>query len=410
MLIVIYRLLLWFSFPLLLIYTLTSSLTHRCPSYLLQRLGFALPILDKQPLWIHCASVGELNVALLLISAWHRRYPQDLILITSTTISSKRVFESQQHLNVHHCYLPLDYVSFSKRFLKCIRPRATVIVETEIWLNLFKNCAEHNVPIAIVNARVSQRTSKQKGWLRAYYEQSLAHTRIILAKSERDYAAYLALGALPWKTKTIGNLKYAIKVDNHLPNLINQPYLLAASTHDDEELQIARAWQAVKKNSFVLVIAPRHPQRTKKILRSLKKNKLRACCYLENGYEKDTNIIIFNRIGQLKSLMKHARLVFLGGSLVAKGGHNLLEAAALGTPQATGHYLDNVVEEAQALNNAGALIIIDNAASLIPLFKKVVTEPNSYAQNAKAAQDYLSLHADVAERYVEELERLGFQP
>lgn len=406
MLVATYRFLLWLSFPLLFIYTSILSLAYRCPSYLLQRLGFALPVLDKPPLWIHCASVGELNTALLFVAAWQRRYPQERILISSTTISAKRVFESNTLRNAQHCYLPLDYASFSRRFLRCVQPRAAVIMETEIWFNLFKNCTRHKVPIAIINARLSQKTLKRSRWVRAYYEHSLAQVQRILAKSQRDYSAYIELGALPWKIKMVGNLKYALKIDADLPKLINKPYLLAASTHEDEELQIAQIWQKTKKNGFVLVIAPRHPRRTKKILRTLTKNKLRASCYPSGGIAEDGDIIVFNRIGQLHALIKHAHLVFLGGSLVAKGGHNLLEAARLGTPQVTGHYLENVLEEAQALNHAGALMIVEHAASLIPLFEKAISGTSDYAQNVKAAQDYLDLHADIAERYADELEQL----
>ncbi len=283
-------------------------------------------------------------------------------------------------------------------------------METEVWFHLFHRCAELRIPTVIINARLSERTVNANVWVRRYYEQSMTPLKAVYAKSERDRETYIQAGAPPWKIKTLGNLKYAASFDEQLPDLINRPYILAASTHDDEELQIVGVWQRIEKRNFVLVIAPRHPRRAEKILNALQRNNIRADYYHPDTAVGDDDVILYNRIGQLPQLIKHARLVFLGGSLVNKGGHNILEAAMLGTPQVTGFYLDNIIEEAQALNEMGGLIIIDDAQALVDIFGKVIKQPDYYEKNALAAKNYLSRYADIAHRYIAELESLDFQP
>ena len=410
MIAVVYRLLLWAVFPLLLFYTVIVGIRYRSFRYILQRFGMCLPAIRERPLWIHCASVGELNTALLFLEQWAAKYPEDRILVTTNTISSARVFESKARHRMQHCYLPLDYTFLVKHFLNTLRPRAALIMETEVWFNLFHGCARLHIPTVIINARLSKRTANANVWVRRYYEQSLMALKAIYAKSERDRDTYIQVGAPPWKIKTLGNLKYAAKFEEQLPDLINRPYILAASTHDDEELQIARIWQQIEKRNCVLVIAPRHPERAEKILNALQRNHTQADYYRPDMTVNDGDVIIYNRIGQLPQLIKHARLVFLGGSLVNKGGHNILEAAMLGTPQVTGFYLDNIIEEAQALNEMGGLIIIDDAKALADIFANVVKQPNYYQKNAEAAKDYLSRYADIVQRYIAELEALDFQP
>lgn len=405
-----YRLLLWAGLPLLLLYTIAVGIRAHNFRYILQRFGMQLPTITQRPLWIHCVSVGELNTALLLLEQWINKYPEDQILVTTSTISAAAVFQSKANPRMQHCYLPLDYKFSVMRFLRKLKPRAAIIMETEVWFNLFRGCAELHTPTVIINARLSQHIADANVWIRHYYQHSLALPKAIYAKSERDRETYMQAGVPPWKIKTLGNLKYAANYETQLPNLINKAYILAASTHDDEELQIAKAWQQIDHRKFALVIAPRHPNRAQKIMRSLNRNRIPINCYNPNLAIGDGDIVLYDRIGQLPQLIKHAHLVFLGGSLVNKGGHNILEAAMLGTPQVTGFYLDNITEEAHELNKAGGLIVVDSAHVLADIFARVIKQPDYYKMNAEAAKNYLAQHADIAQHYIAELEALNFQP
>ena len=410
MITIAYRLLLWVGLPLLLLYTIAIGISAGSLRYILQRLGLRLPIIAEQSLWIHCVSVGELNTALLLLKQWLHKYPDDHILVTTSTTSAAEVFATKADPRMQHCYLPLDYTSLVMRFLRRLKPRAAIMMETEVWFNLFHGCDTLDIPTVIINARLSPRITDANLWVRRYYQHSLTLPKAIYAKSERDREVYMQMGVVPWQIKTVGNLKYATKFDEPLPNLIAKSYILAASTHDNEELQIAEAWQQIAAKDFVLVIAPRHPHRAEKIRRALSKKHIQINYYRSNTTLSDGDMVLYDRIGQLPQLIKHASLVFLGGSLINKGGHNILEAAMLGTPQVTGCYLGNIAEEAYALNKAGGLIIIDNAAALADIFTRVINQPDYYQRNATAAKNYLGQHADIAQHYIAALESLNLQP
>ena len=410
MLPLLYRNLLRLLFPALLLHAALLALRDRCSRYLPQRLGLRLPRSQRPPVWIHCASVGELNTALALAEAWRRAHPGDDVLLTSATITARRLFLQKTPAGMRHCYLPLDYPSLVRRFLQKTRPRCALIMEAEIWLNLFGECAARGVPVIIVNGRLSDKTLRPARYVKDYYRQSLAHVRAVLAKSARDRDNFVALGAAPEKTETCGNLKYAVRLSPREPahehGPIGRPYCLAASTHAGEELPVAEAWRAADTGDTPLVIAPRHPQRCGAIARQLR----RAGFAVAHGDERAPSgdraaIRLFCAIGQLPALMRHAQFVFLGGSLVRKGGHNLLEAAQLGTPQATGAHLEQVAEEARALREAGGLLVVNDASELSAIFTQAGR--GAYREMAAAAAAFVREQGDVAARYVERLQALG---
>ena len=415
MLPLLYRTLLRLLFPAILLHTAMLAARDRCRRYLPQRLGLCLPASPRPPVWIHCASVGELNTALALAEAWRGARPDDDVVLTSATITARRLFVQKAPAGMRHCYLPLDYPSLARRFLRRIRPRCALIMEAEIWLNLFAECAARDVPVIIVNGRLSARTLRPARYVKAYYRRSLAHVRAVLAKSARDYDNFVALGAPPEKTEHCGNLKYAarparpaVRASARARPLIQHRYCLAASTHAGEETAVARAWRAADVGDAVLVIAPRHPQRCGAIARRLRRAGFTVARIVEDapGRNEDRGAIrLFCGIGRLPVLIRHAQFVFLGGSLVAKGGHNLLEAARLGTPQATGPHLEQVAEEARALREAGGLLVIHDASELSAIFARAVG--GGYREMAANAAALMRAQSDVAARYVKRLQALG---
>ena len=402
----LYRFLLWIIFPVLAIITVAHGIKHHSLRYCLQRFSLFLPCLDKTSLWIHAASVGELNIALNLAHIWKKYHPQDSILISTTTATSGKVFEQKKISNVSHCYLPLDYPLFCRKFLKRVNLSTALIVETEVWLNLYKQCAKYNIFPIIVNARLSE-NSMRTSIVRRYYKVALQNVYAILARSEQDKLSYARLkpnGIL----ETVGNLKYMPSHSSDQPlRIITPEYIVAASTHDNEESLIADIWKNILGEKPLLVIAPRHIERSNKIVKHLRTKGLivKRITEVEND-DYNCDILIYDLIGHLESLMKYANLVFLGGSLIPKGGHNLLEAARLNIPQVTGPYLSNVKEEADDLLQHKGLLVINNATELKQVFETSIKNKDSYSVVAKNAQDFVEQYSDIGKRYIDKINQL----
>ena len=414
----IYRFLLWLLFPAVVAFTIAIALRDGSARYLAQRLGcLRAANTATRPLWIHCASVGETNTALILVKAWLNRHPDDAFTFTTNTITAARVLAAHArkaaHGQIRHYYLPLDYPLFCRRFLNVVKPRCALIMETEIWLNLFSECRSRNIPLLIINARLSQQTLNGGRRFKSYYRQSLAAATRILARNEQDAAAFTALGAKPDTVETVGNLKQAAPPADadSLPNLINRRYLLAASTHEDEEMQAARAWRrALASGNYpenpLLVIAPRHPQRGRTIAQQLKKQGFQVRLKSHDPLlQENTDVYIADTIGELPALIRHADLVFMGGSLTPIGGHNVFEPAQLGVPQVVGPHTHNVRKEVMALKAAGALLEAADENALEKVFRAALDKAPEQADAAQKALALVRGYEDIADTYVTQIER-----
>ena len=192
----LYRLLLLLLLPPLSLIALYLAIRDRSWRSLSNRFARALHAEadDNKPVWIHCASVGETNTAMPLIKLWLQAHPEHRIIVTTTTASAARLLRRRALPRVRHYYLPLDYPGFHKRFIRAIRPRCLLVMETEIWLGMFSQCHRHGVAVIILNARLSQRTLRARAWLGAYFRASLAYVRLLLARSQADAEAYRQLG------------------------------------------------------------------------------------------------------------------------------------------------------------------------------------------------------------------------
>ena len=187
-----YRLRLVLLSPLLVAYTMWRAIRDKNGRYLLQRLGFHYPAISR-PVWLHCASVGELNTALPLIEALRSRCPDAPFLISTTTTTSAAVLKRHDIEGLTHRYLPLDLPSMVDRFLSALEPRAAIVLETELWPNLFCAVRRTDIPLLVVNARLSQRTLKAGQWLQSTYRDCLGNVSAILARSREDADRYVQL-------------------------------------------------------------------------------------------------------------------------------------------------------------------------------------------------------------------------
>ncbi|HEX5635583.1 MAG TPA: glycosyltransferase N-terminal domain-containing protein, partial [Gammaproteobacteria bacterium] len=323
-----YRVLNYLLWPLWFFYTLRVARRERNSRYFKQRLGYAYPVISTSPVWIHCASVGEVNTWLPLHQAFSRRYPALHFVITTNTPTGSQIVARHALHNTTHVFLPMDTASAVSRFYSHIKPRLALVMETELWPELYRQCQEKNIPLVIVNARLSHKTRNVNDWVKQLYAMALQKVSQVLCRTQADADAFIELGAAANKVKVIGNLKFATQSDStHQPpsHFTDRPYVLAASTHSDEEYQLAKMWPSASAQNHLLVIAPRHPKRRDDILRQLQPLAMQIAVRSRGDViTAATQIYLADTLGELLSFMTRADVVIMGGSLVQRGGQNLL--------------------------------------------------------------------------------------
>ena len=340
-----------------------------------ERFGFFPDPRIEGSIWVHAVSLGEVNAALPLIEALMRRYADSRFVITTfTPTGSERV----KHLlgdRVFHVYVPYDLTSAVKRFLDRVKPRLAVVMETEIWPNLFITCAERRIPIVIANARLSERSLRGYWPIQPLARRAIRCASMVAAQSTSDYERLIALGAEPEHVIIAGNLKFDIAIPEGVDTRgaafreaagRERPVWIAASTHEGEEMAVLKAHAEVLRRfpDALLLIAPRHPERFRPV-----EHAVRSLGFVAGSYGADAmpapaqQVFVIDAMGRLMPFYAAAGLAFVGGSLAPIGGHNVLEPAALGTPVLVGPHTFNFAEiTASLIEQGGAQRVPDGAA------------------------------------------------
>lgn len=397
------------AFPLLVL-TLWQAFRGGGLRYMTQRLGFGYRQNLHRPVWLHAASVGEVIAVLPLIEQLQSNYSSHNIVVTTTTSTGADIVEQRLGQSVTHHFFPIDWPGCVVRFLNSVNPVCALIVETELWPNLYSHCRLRNIPLIIINGRLSARTLETKAWIKFLYQATLKHVTTVLARSRADADGFLSLGANPSTTHVIGNIKFAVAndPDQRIPAIeLGRPYVLAASTHDDEELRISRLWLDMDVGDRLLVIAPRHPKRAASILKQI--NSVTADVAVRSAGDTvaaQTKIYLADTLGELKGLLKGAELVFMGGSLVPAGGHNILEPALFGKPILFGPYMSNFAEETELFLHHHAALQVSNetelSVQLLSLFNDT-EECRTLSTNAKHIMDN---NKNIVDRYLSEITQI----
>ena len=225
--------------------------------FILQRFGMYYQGCDQAPIWFHAASLGEVNAIQPLINLAKVKQPGATLLITTSTPAGAEAIRKFKHPSIIHAYLPFDFPLAVRQFLKSYKPKQMIVVETELWPNLFFQAKRAGCAPTIINGRLSHKTIKQR-WLYPLFEHCLDQCEMIYTRSNLDHRYFTQLGATPDKMLTVGNIKFAgaVASSDQYADFIERPYLLAASTHSDEEWQVCHALAATGK---LIVIVPRHP-------------------------------------------------------------------------------------------------------------------------------------------------------
>lgn len=330
------------------------------------------------------------------------------LIVTTTTPTGAAVLLQQKLPHVRHYYLPVDFPGACQRFFNSVKIRDGWIVETEIWPWLYAKAKLNHISLTIINARLSDKTSSQaNGWLASTYRQSLSDVNI-LARSSDDARKFVELGATPETISTVGNLKYANPdADKHpvkVKRLIDRPYCLAASTHEDEELQLSIEWckqQDRSATDVALVIVPRHPERGAAIQKQLATRGIHSALRSRKELlRNDHTIYIADTLGELQVWYAHARAGFIGGSLIKRGGHNMLEAARLGCPIVVGPHTFNFDDIVRTLHDHDALIIADNVQHVVAFFKQALDNRNAHTSMAEQARKQAQISEGVLDDYL----------
>lgn len=332
------------------------------------------------------------------------------LLVTTTTPTGMTVLAQQALPHVQHKYLPVDLPGACRRFFNSATIQEGWLVETEIWPWLYATTKARQIPLTIINARLSDKTSSQaNGLLSQTFKQALAGVRI-LARSKDDANRFVELGATPTSIRIVGNLKYAnVGNDEQINNgrLLDRIYLLAASTHEDEELQLALEWsrqQQYAPNKAALVIVPRHPERGVAIQKQLARHDI-PCALRSRGeaLESQHTVYIADTLGELQAWYTYAVASFIGGSLIERGGHNMLEAARHSNPIVVGPHTFNFDDMVKTLSEHDALNIAMDVNEVVAFFLAVLDNQDAYAAMAARAKNQAKISEGVLDDYLDAL-------
>ena len=357
---------------------------------------------------VHAVSVGEVVAATPLIKALQQQYPTLRLTISCTTpTASERIRQSFAD-SVYQCYLPLDTPGNIKRWLNKLQPQAVIILETELWPNLLQQCRRALIPTIVVNARLSAKSAR--GYRRWYGFSRLAldNISLLLAQNTATVRRFKALGCQA-QYQVTGNLKFDMtlpatlhsQVEQLQPQLANRQIWVAGSTHDGEDAQLLAAYQQLKPQfpQLLLILVPRHPQRFNAVAELISQSGLvltRRSDYSE--ITADTDVLLGDSMGELLIWYQLADLVFIGGSLIRRGGHNPLEAMVFAKAIQTGPHVFNFAQAYQWLAQDNAVNWVSDVSSLVNSTAQLLTQHTLAAAQGQAAQALYQRHGGASKR------------
>ncbi|MGR8930617.1 MAG: lipid IV(A) 3-deoxy-D-manno-octulosonic acid transferase [Gammaproteobacteria bacterium] len=336
----------------------------KAPPYRLrwrERLGIYLSDCSQNVVWFHCVSVGESEAAFPLIRMLMSEHPELRILVTTTTPTGSARVKLVLGDGVEHVYLPYDLPFIIQRFLRHFRPKLAVFMEKEIWPNLYSACVRSNVPLFIINARLSEKSAPGYKKIPALIKPALDCVTRIAVQTEGDRLRFIDIGADAERVSVMGNLKFDVTVEEHVvasgralkQRLFAERFVwVAASTHQGEEDLLLAVYRKLKESmpELLMMIVPRHPERFQEVRMLCEKQALEVVMRSEQRpLSPSTDVYLADSMGELKMLYAASDVAFIGGSLVPVGGHNLLEPALLGVPVIFGKAMFNFQEIADRI-------------------------------------------------------------
>lgn len=397
-------------------------------SSLRQRLGI-LPVsfnLDgDESIWIHAVSVGEVLTARALLQELRDRYPTFRIFLSTTTVTGYQVARNNLRYVDDVFYFPFDFAVIVRRTLRLVKPRIFIMMETELWPNLLRACRAAGVKTLLVNGRISSRSYPRYKLARPFFRHVLANVDRFCMQSEESARRIIDIGADPSRVTVTGSLKFdslegpeSIAAADRGRNRVlryfrippDRPVLIAASTLKGEEEAVLEAFLRVRamRPSALLIIAPRKPERFDDVEALARRTGLNVARRTELRVDAEPrhDIVILDTIGELAQLFQVATVVFVGGSLVDAGGHNILEPAVFGKPILFGPHMQNFAEIARAFLENGAGIEVKNGRELEAMFLELLGDPVRRASLGAAARALVEANRGARARSLEAIAQL----
>jgi len=386
-----------------------------------ERFSYGLPPLQPGGIWVHAVSVGESIAAAPMIRALLARYPQLPITVTCMTPTGSERIQAMfaNEPRIQHCYLPYDLPCAAARFLDRAKPSLAVIMETELWPNHIHQCAKRGIPVALANARLSERSARGYARFARLTRPMLEEMSLLAVQTATEAERFLSLGARPEAVQVTGSIKFDLTIDPQLLvraselreqwRAVERPVWIAASTHEGEDEVVLNAHRQLLAShpDALLIVVPRHPERFNSVFELCR----------EQGFEtirrssaepvtSSTSVLLGDTMGELLFLYALADSAFVGGSLVSNGGHNLLEPAALAKPVLSGPHLFNFLEIAAMLREAGALQEVDDAEGLAVAVQRLFELPRDAQKMADAGLKVMAANQGALQRLLDGLDRL----
>lgn len=411
----LYSTILYLLTPLLLLRLVWRGLKNRGYwSRWPERFGYLpVPPRDRETIWIHAVSVGEVQAATPLIMRLSAQLPQYQILITTVTPTGAALVEQKLGDSVRHHYLPYDLPAVIRRFLDTIEPLILIVMETELWPNLYRHCHNRQIPIMLANARISARSYRGYKKLSGLAHEVLNQISVIAAQSREDAERFLSLGAGSDIVCVMGNMKFDVNIPHSTTEeaqvlrryfSVNRPIWIAASTHEGEEKLILQAHREILKRhgSSLLIIAPRHPERFVKVAELCARSGFHTVSKSDGGVcTAHVQVFVLDTLGELLLYYAVADVAFVGGSLLPFGGHNVLEPASVGVPVLTGRYTHNFLEINRLLLEKGAEYTVQDPNQLAEKVALLFGDGNLRHRMGQVGKEMIDLNKGATERLMQ---------
>jgi 3-deoxy-D-manno-octulosonic-acid transferase len=378
-----------------------------------QRFGFG-PRSSRPAIWVHAVSVGEVQAAASLVLALRRRYPDVPLVVTTVTPTGAQRARALFGDAVQVRYIPYDLPGSVRRFFNRVRPRVAVILETELWPNLYHFCGQRKVPLVLASARISPRSVGRYRLLASLFRETLSHGIVIAAQGEGDAERFRSIGANPARTHVTGNIKFDLALPDDIRAqgaALRERYApgerlvwVAGSTHDGEEAAMILVQRRLRAAGLdvLLVLVPRHPGRFQDVAALLRQA---GVPFVRRSTDEpvraDTEVLLVDTLGELVAFYAAADLAFVGGSLVPVGGHNLLEPAALALATLSGPQVFNAQDIAGLLVDEGAVELVADADALGEAVLRLLSDPAERRRRGEAGLRVVERNRGALERLLD---------